>query len=305
MSNLEPAATGLPDAAREVVLHFASDLGRLRELHGSPSFERMSSSIRHTGRTAGSKNTFHRMINGPDRIYGPEFVRGFVLALGLGDDEADAWEQRRIEALCQYQIIRDTAMTGQIPGCLPMNRLKFRGKRLAAAAIILVAAGLSSVAVVLTVKGNPASLFSGHLQVSPRDGADPKESGCSLDPAVRTLDSAEVDYLGVPVGLDELRYSPECGVAWTRFEPFPKAQIPSVAIVHVDVIRPGSDNLRMPFSESYAHAAVFGNVLRSTEDCVYAAVAIDVSGKGLPESHTHCFRGETPVADGGPGHGPP
>lgn len=85
---------------------FAQDLASLRELNGSPSFARMHAAVRHLANAAGSKNTFHRMVTNPDRIYEREYVRGFVLALGLGEDAASKWEQRRIEALRECQALR-------------------------------------------------------------------------------------------------------------------------------------------------------------------------------------------------------
>jgi len=88
-----PAAvrSGNVNDAKEVVQDFGKDLAKLRELHGSPSFARMSSTIRHMPGVVDSKNTFHRMVADPDRIYGPEFVRGFVPALGLGEMEVNDW----------------------------------------------------------------------------------------------------------------------------------------------------------------------------------------------------------------------
>lgn len=127
------------------------------------------------------------------------------------------------------------------------------------------------------------------------DGADPKDSGCALDPDLITLDGAEVDYDGKPAGLAQLRYAPTCGVAWARFEPFPNAAIPTGAMIHTDTIRPADDNLRMPFQAPYVGAPVYGNLLVSTSNCVLAAAWIEANGQSLPESRTHCFRGKTAV----------
>jgi hypothetical protein len=290
------------DKAQDIVRFFANDLAKLRELHGNPSFERMHNAIRHNARAAGSKNTFHRMISNPDRIYEPEFVRGFVLALGLEDHEADVWEQRRAQAMREYQH-RDSAAASAPPERTPAQPWLAR-RRLAifaTAAVIIIAA---VIAAFLGVGGpsdshNNARIISSRLPANvalmqPRDGADPKDSGCSLDPSTVTLDSAEVDYEGHPAGLDELRYSPHCGVAWARFTPFPAARIPADAIIHVDVFRPGSHNLEESFQAPYVGAPVYGNVMRSTVECVYASVAIEVAGKESPESRTWCFRGKTP-----------
>jgi hypothetical protein len=299
--------TGSAGTAQEVVRSFASDLARLRELHGSPSFARMQVVIRHTVHAAGSKNTFHRMVSSPDRIYEPEFVRGFVLALGLDDAEADAWEQRRIQALQDYQAQRDAA-PHQAPDDLHGRRWHARrGLTLAVAAPVAAFALALTTAAFISGSKPTSSRAQGTAHgipgatglASTRDGSDPKDSGCSLDPAVVTLDSAEVDYQGRPAGLDELRYSPRCGVAWTRFQPFPKAKIPAGAIIHVDIFRPGTGDSEEAFQAPYVGAAVYGNVLQSTASCVYAAVTIEEAGKELPESRTHCFRGETPEENTG------
>jgi hypothetical protein len=290
-------------SAEDVARRFGGELARLRELHGSPSFERMHAAIRHVAHAAGSKNTFHRMVSRPDRIYESDFVRGFVLALGLTDAEADLWEERRVRALQEYQQRRDSPDEPEVgAGSRGTGRRKAR-------IIVALAAGLTAVLLVATViveTESPAPRpaiaarnLSGHPRESvpavPRDGADPADSGCSIDPSVALLDSAEVDYLGSPAGSAQLIYSPHCGVAWARFQPFPDASIPQGAIVHVDIVRPGSLQVGMRYQASYVGAPIYGNVLHSTVSCVYAAVAIEVLGKALPESHTHCFRGETPV----------
>jgi hypothetical protein len=296
------------DAADEAIRTFADELARLRELHGNPSFDRMHSAIRHITGVAGSKNTFHRMINKPDRIYGPEFVRGFVLALGLSEAAANEWEQRRLRALRQHQISRD-AVTARNHHDHPLAKRGRTRRRLtvtlAAIAAVLIVAIPASMLLVGNInrsaKKAHAAAGDTHRSAAsgvalPRDGADPENSGCSSDPKVVILDSAEVDYDGAPAGLDELVYSPQCGVAWARFQPFPKAGIPAGAIINVYVIRPSSNNFRLSFQAPYVGAPVYGNVLHSTQYCVYAAAAIQKGRDELPVSRTRCFRGETPVS---------
>jgi hypothetical protein len=283
--------------AEDVVRSFAAELARLRELHGSPSFARMQAAVRHTAKAAGSKNTFHRMITSPERIYEPEFVWGFVVALGLSDDEAQAWEQRRIQALREYQALRDKTPPRAADG--QRERGWHAGSRVTAVAVTAVLAlGLALTAAAFFGGGQPGAVppsaashrsarpAGGGGITPPRDGADPEDSGCARDPAVVALDSTEVDYRGRPAGLDELWYSPRCGVAWARFQPFPDARIPAGAIIHVDVFRPGSGNLEEAYQAPYVGAAVYGNVLQSTATCVYATATIEEAGKELPESHT-------------------
>jgi hypothetical protein len=59
----------------------------------------------------------------------------------------------------------------------------------------------------------------------------------------------------------------------------------------VDVVRPASKNTRSPFQQPFTGDAIYGDVLRSTESCVYAAVRL---GSDKAESRTHCFRGRVP-----------
>jgi hypothetical protein len=180
----------------------------------------------------------------------------------------------------------------------PQGRRLRHPRLVAAGALGLVVIGVGGVMVFIN---QPSSIRIVPVVSAPStaarsqiaDGADPKDSGCALDPAVVTLDSAEVDFNGQPAGLDELRYSPHCGMAWARFESFPKAQIPAGIVIHVDVVRPDDHNLRFPFQAKYVGAPVYGNVALSTAKCVFAASWIEASGKRVPESKTHCFRGKT------------
>jgi len=175
------------------------------------------------------------------------------------------------------------------PGLRPRRAWTVAALAVAVAAVAVLSAYLVSVSGPSTA-ATPTQRGSG-LAVA--DGADPKDSGCALDPEVTTLDSAEVDYDGRPTGMVELRYSPLCGVAWPRFEPFPKADIPKSSTVHVDVVRPQDHNLRLPFQAPYTGVAVYGNVVSSTQRCVFAAGWIDGLATHVPESRTHCFRGRT------------
>jgi len=180
-----------------------------------------------------------------------------------------------------------------------------------ALALSVLTAAATGVALARSPGAAPAAASASSATAAPdalpmgpvADGADPKDSGCALDPGVVTLDSAEVDLRGLPAGLVQLRYSPQCGVGWSRFEAFPKAVIPTGAAIHVDVVRPASHDLRLPFAAPWTGVPVYGNVMVSTSHCVFAAAAIEVGGAALPESRTHCFRGRiaelTPVGTAG------
>jgi transcriptional regulator with XRE-family HTH domain len=228
-----------------------------------------------------------------------QVVEGYERELGLSGElvavledarierHGDAWPRRRPHI---PRSAEDQAASPELPS-------RNRTRRVALWVLLALVVGAVGSVVVWLVTRNTNSASNTPVATSVTqvaDGADPKDSGCALDPNVVTLDSAEVDYQGMPAGLAELRYSPQCGVGWSRFEPFPQATIPTNAIIHVDVIRPAAHDLRLPFQARYVGAPVYGNVMRSTEQCIYAAASIEVAGVGLPESRTHCFRGKTP-----------
>lgn len=211
------------------------------------------------------------------------------------------WEERRLKALLELQAARDHQMA-EVEPLSPQPRAKNIAPKALAASLILVLALLAATIGLVTFGRGPAHSHGPFRAASvepPLDGADPVDSGCSIKPGVHILDYAEVDYDGMPVGLAELVYSPLCGVTWARFDPFSKARIPADATIRVDVVRISPHRLKESYSAPYVGKPVYGNVLQSTETCVYATVTIEVRGRKLPASHTHCFRGDVPVEAGG------
>jgi hypothetical protein len=81
--------------ARIVVGEYIKRLAELRESHGSPSFDRMQRAARRAGSKAGSKTTFHRILNSAESMPDAEIVRGFVLGLGLPEESVEEWESLR------------------------------------------------------------------------------------------------------------------------------------------------------------------------------------------------------------------
>lgn len=140
------------------------------------------------------------------------------------------------------------------------------------------------------MKANSAAPIS----VAVRDGSDPEDNGCARLPGVQLLDTAEINYRGKPAGFVQLKYSPQCGVAWPRFEPSPVTSLPLKTLVHVDIVRPDDQDERFPFEAPFAGVVIFGNVAVSTQKCVYSVVRID-DGASHVEARTHCFRGATYV----------
>jgi transcriptional regulator with XRE-family HTH domain len=214
-----------------------------------------------------------------------------VLERACVERHGDAWPKRRVHIPAEFVTKPADRTVG-----------RRRARTWIVASVASAALGAAVMAAVFALPGRPTPRREQQPIVGPtqtvNDGADPKDSGCSLDPNVDTLDSMEVDWKGKPVGLIELRYSPECGVAWPRFEPFPAARIPNTVVVHTDVVRPKS-RTRENFQSVWVGVAVYGNVLHSTEQCVYAAGRIETVDQPMPETRTHCFRGRTPDGTSG------
>jgi hypothetical protein len=281
------------DPAAGPVEGFASQLRELRDQAGRPKYSTMALRA-HRSRTGLSEAA------GGERLPTWDTTEAFVRACG-GDVASwrERWEQAERGA---------GGSPAQPPPAAPVDETAAPRQWRRTALLMTATAGVvvaATVAILALVRPSSApspdvppssssspALAEGRPAVA--DGADPKDSGCSLDPNVETLDSMEVDLRGRPVGLIELRYSAMCGVAWPRFEPFKLARIPATAVVHVDVIRPQTHQFRVPFQAKYVGTAVYGNVMRSTERCVYAAGRVELAGQRSLESRTHCFRGRIP-----------
>lgn len=127
--------------------------------------------------------------------------------------------------------------------------------------------------------------------VGVRDGSDPKVTGCLKDAIV----SDSVDVYSPPehlVGVYELRSSPLCGTSWGRFVPTSALLVNPPLTVEVDVHRP-ADNAINRFHAIYPgeNQPVYGNMLISRNECVYAVLIL--TRKGQPSSapiQTRCAR---------------
>jgi hypothetical protein len=200
----------------------------------------------------------------------------------------DAWSKRRVHIPAEFALGESEVAPERRPRRIAVTAPVVLPVLSVTLLIVLLVIVLTRPAAPVPREQQPRESLSSHV----RDGSDPKKSGCSLDPNVETLDSMEVDLNGMPVGLIELRYSPQCGVAWPRFEPFPRARIPDTAVIHTDVVRVQPEN-REHFQDPWVGVPIYGNVLRSTEQCVYAAGRIEIAGHVTQESQTHCYRGRT------------
>ncbi|MDG4766024.1 DUF2690 domain-containing protein [Solwaraspora sp. WMMD406] len=225
---------------------------------------------------------------------------------GAGDtatDQVDTAEPTRHQPT-EDQVAGHQPAEDQSPGHQPTERQvavtarRPTRRRRTVSWLASVAVGVGAIALLgatMTRPQTPAPPDGEPTVVAPvsavADGADPKDSGCALDPDVVSVDQVETSLGRQALGVIELRYSPMCGVAWPRFLPYAVERIPYGTRLHVDVVRP-ADGARAEFIAEYAGTGTFGNVLHSTRDCVQAEVRIDMpENPDGASAQTACFRG--------------
>jgi transcriptional regulator with XRE-family HTH domain len=122
------------------------------------------------------------------------------------------------------------------------------------------------------------------------DGADPKVAGCG-DDAV-TADVLEVfDPPTSLAGNLQLRFSPSCGTSWSRFEPV-VGWANSPFAIELNVRRP-ADNAIASYPTTYdgVDQPIYGNMLVSTHECVFAELVLHRPDVASPVFRTACRRG--------------
>jgi hypothetical protein len=118
------------------------------------------------------------------------------------------------------------------------------------------------------------------------DGADPKESGCAGQAS--SLAAATVaDPNGIPYGIVELRYSPQCHAAWTRYTP--GSGTPQPTTVTITVRRPDPiGNASVTF---VVHdGAIYSDMELFRNGCIQAAAAVIDNNQVVADAHTQCVR---------------
>lgn len=290
---------------------FAAQLRALREQAGRPTYKRLE-------KVAGFSASTLSEAAGGAKFPTWDVTLAYVTACG-GDAGRwrDRWETTRrvIEAEPAQQPdahveqpSRDTPQPQISPTPARRRRTGRRTFVVAATIVAVVIIGVTAAVVAAARDGasdrprSPQSTAGGLVgtpMTRVADGADPKESGCSTEPAVATLDSHEVNVEGVPIGLLELRYSPRCGVAWGRFTPgalAPPITKPGPMEIHVDVYRP-DDGVEHLYETVYIGLPVYGGVLHSSAHCVFASAHFFGKGWQVPASRTGCFRGTTGIRE--------
>ncbi|MGA5298839.1 helix-turn-helix domain-containing protein [Nucisporomicrobium flavum] len=124
------------------------------------------------------------------------------------------------------------------------------------------------------------------------DNADPKKTGCGVDPAtVTTLDTVEINTVDEHLlGNAQLRHSLECHASWGRFEPSGRlAYLPGPFTVTITAYRPATGTVGTPYTTDFDGQPVFGNILLDGPGCVEITVEIH-SPHGDGTATTACRR---------------
>jgi hypothetical protein len=118
------------------------------------------------------------------------------------------------------------------------------------------------------------------------DGSDPTRAGCG--PGAVTLASTRVHFPTDQLsGLVELRYSPQCHMAWGRFSPDSKWHPGPNTMVTVWTIRP-ADQATQSYTVEFGGESIIGNMLRTSGGCVAAEVSMARGPVNSPIATTGC-----------------
>lgn len=276
--------------SQDAVRRLAIDLRALRKAAGAPTYRAMAEQVHF------SASALSQAANG-QRLPTLAVVQAFVAACG-GDREE--WTRRWHDAAEQLPAAPTRA---DIPD--PAGTRRWSGRPITASLValaLLVVGGLLLGLFQGPLRPEPVTAAAAQLRPSPspegqqvalapqpaQDGADPKRSGCASDAV--TIDSASLVFPAHRLaGTVELRYSPHCAAAWTRFVPAPTGRGPDDTVTVV-ISRP-SDAVRLPFTITYGDEAVFSDILITSKSCVVATASITNNGKQSPAASTGCRTG--------------
>ena len=89
-------------------------------------------------------------------------------------------------------------------------------------------------------------------------------------------------------GRIELRYSPHCRAAWSRFEPAKGWAPGGGAVVTVWTIRP-ADQATQSYAVPYGGETIIGNILLTAKGCIAAEISIVQGPDTAPVATTPCL----------------
>jgi hypothetical protein len=282
------------DPDDSALAQFAADLRRMRELAGRPTYRAMARAA-HRSQTTLSEAAGGRVV--PTW----ETVQAFLDACNVNDTAE--WRRR-------WELLGDAAVPAprfspadtDKPDPLGSNRAKAYLVIGGGALVVVIAAVI--VVVTMTSPDSVSSPPSAQslpnsvaISQAVADGADPEDSGCANDPAASTVDAREVDVDQIPVGVIELRFSPQCGVSWPRFTPsdprYSTISRPGPIEAHLSVVPGDNQAGAVNFSMRYVGLPVFGNIIHSTKTCVHAEAYLDGPTWRSTTGQTGCFIGST------------
>ena len=286
------------------VHRFAADLRAVRRAAGNPTYRELAN------RSHYSPSALSRAASG-QALPTLEVTVAFVTAChGDAQEWRLRWQQLADETGTEPVAAEPAPVVSAPASAQPSGRTERRGwgsrrwLALAAAGTVALASGLVAWAVLTpghtaAVAGRsgeslPAgrSTQSDGLPPQPvTDGMDPKRSGCAPDGV--TIDSVPLIFPAQRLaGTVELRYSPHCSVAWTRFVPAPTGRGAGDTVT-VEVLRP-ADGVRIPFTITYGDDAVFSDVLLVGHGCVVARAWVVTEGQQSPPVDSACLSGPRP-----------
>lgn len=278
------------DPAAGPVAAFACDLRALRERSGGPSYRVLAR------RTHYSVTTLSQAAAGKVLPTLP-VLTAFVA--GCSGDVAgwqDRWRALASDLNATAPLDHGIAEPDRAPDPGPSSWLRGSQRSrirtvLPVVIVLAAAAGIS-----LTVMGSrtptpatgsrtpsPAHVFGAADPIA--DGSDPGRAGCGPDAV--TLLSTKVIFRGQDAGVLELRYSPHCQAAWSRFTPEAGWSPGPGVVVTVWTIRP-ADDATQTYAVPYGGEAIIGNMLMTAKGCVLAEVSMKQGKVNSPFAVTAC-----------------
>jgi transcriptional regulator with XRE-family HTH domain len=239
-----------------------------------------------SGYERGSVMPTDQVVEGYERLLGLESgALSAVLESARVERHGDAWHKRRVHLPVEF--VNEAALPtpefephGRRFAGWPRKRVIFVG---AATTVLLAAVGAVGLA---TLTRDTPETEAVEPQLLVPDGSDPKVTGCA-DGAV-TASSIEIhdppQYLA---GVLELRTSVRCGTSWGRFTPSATLAVTPPLTIVIAVHRP-ADGTDRPFQLRFDGQAVYGDMLISRHQCVYATLTLRRDGKEAPTVRTEC-----------------
>lgn len=266
---------------------FAADLRLVRQNAGTPAYRELARRANYSATVLSQAASGHTMPSLPVTL-------AFVGACG-GDQER--WRARwreiamRQEGQNGQEAPAEPEVTRKKGGWASLTR--WLGGHPAVLALALFALLAVGTGVGAALPGpTPAqhdTAVARTVAVTARDGGDPNAGGCSGDGI--TVAQTELRYRdGQQAGTVELRYSPSCGAAWTRFDPAATPQ-PGVTVT-VRIERPAS-HVGQTYTTGLGDDFVYGDVLRTAPACVVASAALTTAQGDTPYASTPCWRPKT------------